>query len=66
MERIATERARIGKTQGALAGELGVARQTVWRWETGRAKPPATAVLVMAALFGCSSDYLIGATDERS
>lgn len=23
-----------------LAGELGVDRQTVWRWEDGRHKPP--------------------------
>lgn len=65
MEKIATERKRLGKTQGQLAADLGVSRQTVYRWETGKAKPPATALLVLAALFGCSTDYLMGAADER-
>ena len=65
MENIATERKRLGKTQGQLAADLGVSRQTVYRWETGKTKPPATALLVLAALFGCSTDYLMGAASER-
>lgn len=66
MKNIASERVRLGLTQGSLADLLGVTRQTVLRWENGKSKPPTSAVYMMANLFGCSTDYLLGITDERN
>lgn len=66
MRNIASERVRIGLTQEGLADQLGVARQTVLRWENGKTTPPTSAVYMMANIFGCSTDYLIGLTDERN
>lgn len=56
----------MGVSQEQLANRLGVSRQTVYRWEKGKAKPPASAIYMMADLFGCSTDYLVGRTDERN
>ena len=33
------ERVRVGLTQAAIAGALGVSQQTVARWESGRTPP---------------------------
>ena len=66
MRNIASERVRIGLTQEGLAEQLGVARQTVLRWENGKTNPPTSAVYMMANLFGCSTDYLLGITDVRN
>lgn len=66
MRNIASERVRLGLTQEGLADQLGVARQTVLRWENGKTTPPTSAVYMMANIFGCSTDYLIGLTDERN
>lgn len=66
MRNIASERVRIGLTQEGLADHLGVSRQTVLRWENGKTNPPTSAVYMMANLFGCSTDYLLGITDVRN
>ena len=66
MKNIASERVRIGLTQEGLAEHLGVSRQTVLRWENGKTTPPTSAVYMMADLFGCSTDYLLGITDVRN
>lgn len=66
MRNIASERVRIGLTQEGLADHLGVSRQTVLRWENGKSNPPTSAVYMMANLFGCSTDYLLGITDVRN
>lgn len=63
MNNITNARERMGISQEQLANRLGVSRQTVYRWEKGKAKPPASAIYMMADLFGCSTDYLLGLTD---
>ena len=65
MKNIASERVRQGMSQGDLAERLGVARQTILRWENGKTNPPTSALYMMADIFGCSTDYLVGRTDER-
>jgi transcriptional regulator with XRE-family HTH domain len=47
---IAAIRRRLGLTQAAQAALLGVTVPTVQRWESGRARPPATAVIVLRLL----------------
>jgi len=51
-------RLRLGLTQGQLAKELGVARNTVTRWETGARKiapPVAIAVRSVASRLAAKS-----------
>lgn len=62
---IASERTRKGMTQAGLASEVGVSEGTVKRWERGKTKPNGDALLKMSDLFGCSTDYLLGRTEER-
>lgn len=64
LRNMTAERARFGYSQEQLAERMGVSRQTILRWENGKTQPPASAVYMMADLFGCSSDYLLEAKGE--
>lgn len=48
-----------GLTQEELAAQLGVARQTVAKWESGEATPDLDNACALAALFGVSVDDLV-------
>lgn len=65
MRNIASERARLGMTQSQLAEKLSVSSITVARWESGSVEPRLSQLRVMADMFGCTVDYLIGRTEER-
>lgn len=65
MYQIESERVRSGMTQAELGNELHVSRVTVANWENGRSEPATNKVVSMADMFGCSTDYLLGRTDER-
>lgn len=65
MKNIISERTRMGLNQKDLAKRIGVSLTTVSRWEQGRGKPNASELIKMRKLFGCSTDYLLGLTDER-
>lgn len=43
-ERLKTQRARLGFTQGQMAKLLGVSSLSVWKWESGAAEPRASRV----------------------
>ena len=58
-EKIVSLRRQAGLSQERLAGELGVSRQAVSRWETNSALPDAMNVLALSRLFGVSADYLL-------
>lgn len=47
-----------GLTQEALAGRLGVARQTVAKWESGEATPDLDNAIALAKLFDVRIDDL--------
>ena len=64
--RLAQERRNQNLTQEQLAEKLGVTRQAVSRWESDTAYPETDKILRMAALFGVSCDYLLGASNEPS
>lgn len=66
MNNIASERTRIGITQKDLAKKLDKSLTTVSRWEQGRGMPTASELIGMHKLFGCSVDYLLGLSDERT
>lgn len=63
---IASERRRAGLTQRALADRLGVSLSKVSRWETGRCVPFGADLVKMHEVFGCSTDYLLGISEERN
>lgn len=59
------ERSRRDMTQEQLAEKLGVAESTIRRWEEGTTKPASNMLMAMSDIFGCTTDYLLGLTEER-
>ena len=59
------ERSRVDMTQEQLAERLGVASSAIRRWEDGTTSPAPKHLLAMSDLFGCTTDYLLGRTDDR-
>lgn len=49
-------------TQAQLAANLGVTRQTVYKWETGQSYPEAMTLFAMRNLFRVSIDCLLDNT----
>ena len=58
------EEARL--TQEQLAEEIGVKKNTVYRWETGEYRPSDENALLVAHYFKVPYAYLMGATDDRT
>ena len=65
-ERIRELRQRDGRTQDALAAELGVTGQAVSRWEKGICYPDMEAIPSIANFFNVSIDELFGYDHDRS
>ena len=59
------ERSRQDMTQEQLAEALCVSPSAVRSWESGTTKPGPQYLLAMSDLFGCTTDYLLGRTEER-
>ncbi len=55
-----------GMTQNELADRLGVSYQAVSRWENESSYPDIELLPAIAALFGVTVDYLLGAADKRA
>lgn len=64
-EKIRQLRQRDGRTQEALAGEIGVTAQAVSRWEKGICYPDMELLPSIANYFGVSIDELFGYDNER-
>lgn len=56
---ITAERARRNMTIDHFAMQLGVTSKTVQNWQKS-GKIPADKLLIMANLFNCTVDYLLG------
>ncbi len=54
-----------GLTQPQLADTLGVSRQAISAWESGKSKPSMSRLWQIADLFGVSLDELVGRTPEE-
>ncbi|MBR3743260.1 MAG: helix-turn-helix transcriptional regulator [Clostridia bacterium] len=65
-ERIKELRHRDGRTQDALAAELGVTAQAVSRWEKGICYPDLEAIPSIANYFSVSIDELFGYDNDRA
>jgi len=64
--RLAQLRQDVGLTQHVVATHLGIAQQTLAHYEVGRLRLPVVLVPKLAALFGVSTDVLLGVADARA
>lgn len=53
-----------GYSQDDIGSLLGVSKQQYHRWETGKNKPSGETVTQLAKLFGVTTDYLLGRSDD--
>lgn len=58
-EVIKAHRDRCGMTQELMAERLGVSRQAVSKWESGRSEPSTSNLLALADLFEVSPEELL-------
>lgn len=63
---IRSERARLGLSQKELAERLGVDESTVNRWEKDIGPMSVKFLREMSELFGCTTDYIVGRSQERT
>lgn len=56
----------LGLSQEALAERLGVSRQAVSKWETGEATPELTKLVLLAKVFGVTTDELLSESAPNS
>lgn len=63
-ERLAEIRAFNGDTQAMLAQKLGYSKDAVSSWEQGRVPPKEATLIKICQMYGVSSDYLLGLSDE--
>jgi len=61
MNNLKTARKNTGFTQAQVADKFGVSVRTVTSWETGEKLPRSNRLNELAALYGVTADYLLGA-----
>lgn len=66
IDRMIAERERAGFKQAEFAREIGVSKQMMNAFEKGTRNPSGNVVANMAKALGCSTDYLLGLSDERA
>ncbi len=60
MTRVKQLREAAGMKQYELAARVGVKGSSVFKWENGVGFPSAENLLVLADIFGVSTDYILG------
>ena len=58
-DKITNERKKNGWSQEDLAEKLSVSRQAISKWESAQATPDLQKIILLAELFGVSTDYLL-------
>ena len=59
-------RKKAGLSQEALAEKLGVSRQASSKWETGEATPEVGKLLLLANVFGVTTDWLLSEDEAQN
>ena len=57
-------RKRKGISQAMLSAQIGVYQGSISQWEIGKTEPDVQNILKLADLYGVSTDYLLGRTDN--
>ncbi|MEM5769746.1 MAG: helix-turn-helix transcriptional regulator [Bacillota bacterium] len=63
---IEAERARLGWSRMDLASRLDVSYSTLRNWMQGATEIPSSKIVEMAAMFHCTTDYLLGLRDDKN
>ena len=53
-------------TQVYISGYLNMQRSVYRRYESGEREIPVWAVIKLAELYHCSTDYILGLSDDRA
>ena len=53
-----------GYSQEQLADKLGIARQTISKWENGQAIPELNGLILLSDLYGVTIDRIVKENDE--
>lgn len=65
-ERLKSLRKKYGYTQFSLAETLGVSKETVAMWETGKRTPDFETLIRLSDLFDVRTDYILGKSNDSS
>lgn len=63
-DRLKKMRKSISLTQKEIANKLNIQRVTYSHYETGRSQPSIDTLIILADIFNCSIDYLVGISDN--
>lgn len=63
-DKIYEHRTRNNMSQGDLANELGVSRQSVSKWETGQSIPDVDRLVNISKIFDVTVDYLVNDNED--
>ena len=64
-ERLIEERTKRNISKAEMAKRLDMTRPAYLYYESGKTTPPIQKLSILAEMFGVSTDYLLGKTDER-
>ena len=59
-QRVGQKRKELGLSQEALGEQLGVSRQSIYKWESDAAVPEIDKLIALSRLFGVSVGWLLG------
>ena len=62
-ERLKELRTAKGLSQMQLAQAVGLSQSAIAKWELGKTESTASAIILLAAFFNETTDYLLGVTD---
>lgn len=63
--RLKQERLRLRLSQEDVGCKANISKQTVSHYERGNKNPTVETLAKLADIFDCSTDYLLGRTDDR-
>ena len=63
-QRIAQKRKELGLSQEALGEQLGVSRQSIYKWESDTALPEVEKLVALSRMFAVSVGWLLGVEED--
>lgn len=65
-QRIAQKRKEHGLSQESLGEQLGVSRQSIYKWESDGTLPEIEKLIALSRLFGVSTGWLLGVEEDAA
>jgi len=60
-----SERKRSGLSRKEVAEQMNCSEDVIGKWERGETSPRLKDAVKLSTIYGCSIDYLSGASEER-